>query len=121
MKYIITFSIALAFSMSAMAQTGLVFNQCLTLGGQTNVNTPSEPLSVTYFVPEGKVWKIEYAHVDQYTTSQNKLLINNTVACLLSSSITHFPIWAKAGDEIKFRSGQWNADYFLSVLEFNVN
>lgn len=122
MKHIITFSFAIAVSMSALAQTGLDFSQCLTFAGETNVLITGDYYSPAFAVPEGKVWKIEHAYVD-YGQNANRLIINDRVANALYPALnsSNFPVWVKAGDSIRVRTDPSNADYFISILEFNAN
>jgi hypothetical protein len=122
MKCIITFSIALTLSLSGIGQAGLVFSQCLTFSGETNVNITGDYYSTVFTVPDGKVWKIEYAFVD-YNQAYNRLIINDRVAGVLypSSTSPNFPIWVKSGDAVRIRTNYSNRDYFISVLEFNIN
>ncbi len=122
MKYIITFSIALALSINAIAQTGLVFNQCLTFSGDGPWTSPTVNSSVSpqFIVPEGKIWKLEYAYAQ---VGGGFLRVNGYTASNLSSS--SFPIWLKSGDTVDFIAGTFPpvsiAGFFLSILEFNSN
>jgi hypothetical protein len=125
MKYIITFWIALTISVSGMAQTGLVFNQCLTFGGnqyQPMEGSASYVESSAYIVPDGKVWKIESANYSG-GSYPGFLTVNGFQATLsLSGNIIHFPIWVKSGDIIRIRaSALAQGEYFISILEFNAN
>jgi hypothetical protein len=123
MKYIITFSIALALSMSALAQTGLVFSQCLTFAGKTDIINSNQYYSQYYTVPEGKIWKIESAFVNYFSYQGGFLQVNGHLAAALNAATSPFPIWAKSGDTIRIYNpgGGVNTDFFISILEFNAN
>ncbi len=119
---------ALALSLSVMAQTGLVFSQCLTFSGQdmidVNPNLNDGEETNPFIVPEGKAWKIEYASIN--TSSSAQLYINNfyVAAIGISSGIRPFPIWIKSGDQVKLKytsNSSGYESYFISILEFNVN
>jgi hypothetical protein len=122
MKHLITFSTVLLLSLSGMAQTGLVFNQCLTFGGKILIIISGDYYSQEYTVPEGKVWKIEHASVAAASNNlwANALLVNGYQTTYFPNNYSAFPIWVKSGDVIRFR-GSNNSDYFLSILEFNGN
>jgi hypothetical protein len=121
MKYIITFSIALALSFSSSAQTGLVFSQCLTFGGDTWTTVSGNSYSQEFIVPVGKIWKIEHASiVNTNGTLWNRVLqINAFDVAYFPNNYSTFPIWVKSGDVIRFSGG--GGDYFLSILEFQAN
>jgi hypothetical protein len=128
MKYIITFSMAFVLSLSSMAQTGLVFSQCLTFSGTDFTPAPNNSgnESSTFTVPQGKVWKIEAAcfYIPPLLSSNPYLMINNLIVQRLDQATTRFPIWCKAGDQIKIKftnNQNGNEAYFFSILEFNAN
>jgi hypothetical protein len=129
MKYIITLSLALALSINAIAQTGLVFSQCLTFGAigpWVQYSPPSDAYrSPQFTVPEGKIWKIEYAGHTNSASGSYFLEINNVKIQQLAPGYGTFPIWAKSGDVLNL----WGTNtpnnstltYFFSILEFNNN
>jgi hypothetical protein len=122
MKYIITFSIATILSLGGIAQTGLTFSQCLTISS----NDPWTPVSLggndatspQIAVPDGKIWKIEYAYV--YAAGIVYLNVNGVKASILNQGYHAFPIWLKSGDNFNFY-GTFPQSYFISILEFNAN
>lgn len=100
----------------------LVFNQILSIKGQTNYNTTQD-----YFigvVPIGKTWKVEGISVlqPQYISpisNRFKLLVNG-----ISTSISN-NWWLKAGDSIvlsqeNIYSGYANLHYNFSIIEYNI-
>jgi hypothetical protein len=122
MKYLITFSIATILSLGGIAQIGLTFSQCLTISS----NDPWTPVSIgvseatspQITVPEGKIWKIEYAYV--YAAGIVYLNVNGVKASNLSQGFDTFPIWLKSGDNFNFYAFAPQS-YFISILEFNAN
>ncbi len=116
---------ALALSLSGIAQTGLVFNQCLTFSGSDFTPAPNNSgnESSTFTVPQGKVWKIEAACF--YGTGNTPyLVINNLITERINDVTTVFPIWCKSGDQIniRFTNNLYGYEtYFFSILEFNSN
>jgi hypothetical protein len=129
MKYIITLSMTLALSLSAMAQTGLTFRQCLTYGATgpwSQYSPPSDAYrSAQFTVPAGNVWKIEFAGSTGYGNGEVYLEINNVKVQRLFQNYTNFPVWAKPGDVINLWATnlptQNALTYFFSILEFNNN
>ncbi len=127
MKYGILILMTVFLSQNGLAQAGLVFSQCLTFSGNgpwimSNFN-PSDRISPQYTVPEGKVWKLEYAYVRANGTSVY-LRVNGNYSAPLNTSITQFPIWFKSGDVIDVyieSNSAYNYDLFFSILEFNSN
>ena len=113
---------ALILSLSSKAQTGLVFSQCLTFNGDSYTGAGGIQYSPEYVVPEGKVWKIEYAYVDNNCANIcNYLMVNNYTSVPLIANFHTFPVWVKSGDVIKIRSSSSTSDYFVTILEFNAN
>ena len=114
---------ALVLSMSTTAQTGLVFSQCLTFGGNTWTAISGDYYSPTFVVPNGKIWKIEHASctANSSTLWNNVMQINGFSIAYFPNNYSTFPIWLKSGDIIRFRSQYSSPDYFISILEFNSN
>lgn len=98
------------FFSDANAQN-LQFSQVLTFGLTATTNT------VVGVVPENKVWKIEFAHVESYYLEVN----NYAIVSKTANGWNQFPIWLKAGD-ILSANGSTNssASYFISIIEFNI-
>lgn len=123
MKYIITFSIALALSMSGMAQTGLVFSQCLTFTGTANVDVNpnnQDMRSQDYIVPDGKIWKVEVISIAEGNSfSTHYLEINSLQVATLPYSLG--PLWLKTGDVITLYFNGGGRNYIISILEFEAN
>ncbi len=113
---------ALALSASVMAQTGLVFSQCLTFTGTANIDvSPSNSHGRTpnYIVPDGKIWKVEFISGDLSNLSSAFLEINMIRVGELP--IPQLPIWLKSGDIISLYFQSADLGYVISILEFNVN
>ena len=106
MKYIITLCLALAFS-SIDAQN-LQFSQVLTFTGSYSSNN-----QWTQVVPDGKVWKIEFAQVSSILRLNGKALLTNS-----NLNQNQFPIWIKAGDVLSF--GNNSDDLNISIIEFTL-
>ena len=120
MKYIITLSIATILSLGGIAQTGLTFSQCLTI----SYNGPWTPISFggndatspEVTVPNGKIWKVEYAYVYP-STNPIYFNVNGLKASQINSGLATYPIWLKAGDNFNFFASTPQS-YFISILEF---
>ncbi|MEI6766619.1 MAG: hypothetical protein WCM76_13380 [Bacteroidota bacterium] len=127
----IVFSIVFVLgAFAAICQTNtLVFNQVITLGGNSTQNS-----YVIGTVPSGKVWKIEHmagyrsgGYMPDYIFNIN----GSDTYSLYSLALTSYyypnkmpsgPIWLKAGDQVKvlYGSGSSPVYYFISAIEFNV-
>jgi len=97
----------------ANAQNELQFSQVLTYAGTISVN-----YSPTYTVPSNKVWKVEMIS----TPNDNfRVYVNDLNIFYVSDvyPVVFFPIWLKAGDNIKI----WYSEpinYFFSIIEYSV-
>jgi hypothetical protein len=125
MKHIFTLLFVISISATSFSQTGLTFGQCLTFSsdGPWTPDSPnaSDKTSPPLTVPEGKIWKIEYAYVFAFTSSNPIYLkINGFRASVLNSNYAPFPIWLKSGDYFNFYANN-PSTYFVSILEFNAN
>lgn len=113
---------ALVLSLSGMAQTGLVFSQCLTFTGTANVviNASTDRKSQDYVVPEGKIWKVEaICAIGAITSSPHYLEINTLRVATLPFTLS--PLWLKAGDTVTLYFNNGSGTYIISILEFNAN
>ncbi len=114
---------ALIISLSSVAQTGLVFNQCLTFTGTANVDVSpnnSDLRSQDYIVPEGKIWKVEaICAIGASSISTHYLEINTLRVATLPFTLS--PLWLQAGDTITLFFNGGGGTYVISILEFNAN
>ena len=111
MKYIFIVFFALLFS-KADAQN-LQFSQVLTFALNQVVSDQEVGL-----VPDGKVWKVEFASV----STNGFIYVNNALIASSIESENHFPIWLIQGDLMKVNgtSTAGGPSYFISIIEFTV-
>lgn len=77
----------------------------------------SDRVSPQYVVPEGKIWKLEYAYVNQ--ASNSFLRVNGFIASNLGNA--HFPIWLKAGDTIDLYASSFPINNYKSLTQRTEN
>ena len=110
MKHLFTV-LLVASSAVCFAQGNLQFNQVLTFEGGADQ---------TWYKPSvNKVWKIESALITSGTCA-NSLKVNNVKASGAANNSTSFPIWINDEDSIQVVPCPGPAQYFISVIEFNV-
>jgi hypothetical protein len=110
MKYIIALLFALTFS--KIDAQNVQFSQVLTF---------SMSSSDTYVVPNGKVWKIEYAALSP-VNSVSKLQVNglDILLSMNTSNTNSFPIWLKSNDVISMTASSGVPACFISIIEFSI-
>ena len=122
--------------LNTFAQNRLEFSQVVTL--DTNYTSVQPAYNFTYYgiyyyVPAGKVWKIESSSTNGYffiNDVEVPLMVSSGSSGTLSSAFNpNFPIWLKSGDKIRYR---WNGycgngnsctathNFFISIIEFNI-
>jgi len=121
MKKILLAQFFVAFFTCAFSQQGLKYSQTLTFFGTAGQG-------VTYTVPAGKTWKIESGHCNTLeSNTKGYLRVNDfEIGLWLRGNgyivEPNFPIWLKAGDVLSVAEDYAPSprDYFLSILEFDI-
>ena len=120
--------ICLFGGINSFAQNRLEFNQVVTIDSSYSI--PSVPnyydyYGDYYYVPSGKVWKVESFSSNGYFQINDVTLIGRVFTNTGVDPIS-FPIWLKSGDKIRYSNYYHNSasnvgiEFFISALEFNI-
>lgn len=117
------FIIVLVTTNYSFSQGNLQFNQVYNyLGSTIPVYGPGGQVthwSITYIVPQNKVWKIEYMIGNQ----SQYLYINDLFASniIINGTQTLPAIWVRAGNTLKIGTGSSvQTNYHINIVEFNI-
>jgi hypothetical protein len=127
------------FTQLSLSQNNLQFSRIVTESGNISCGSGCSSSSVTYTVPQGKVWKIEYItptidlqlfiNGKSVSTARKEINTNNYNYAGISMYVDPRIIWLKAGDSFYFhiQTGNYGGNFFVSVdhffsaIEFTLN
>lgn len=125
--------ICLFVGLNTVAQNRLEFNEVITI--DTTFSQTFSPGTQTYYgdyhyVPDGKVWKVEYWYSNGCMQINDMDILGKLHYAGSQSSQNvavepvSFPIWLKSGDKIRYKfwhnGNNQSISFFISVLEFNI-
>jgi hypothetical protein len=130
----------LLFTQLSFSQNNLQFSRVVTESGNISCGSGCSSSSVTYTVPQGKVWKMEYItptidglqlliNGKSVSTGRKETYTNNYNYAGVAMYVDPRIIWLKAGDSFYFHieTGNYGGGYFVSydlffsAIEFSIN